>query len=256
MLRSPPFSLPQEPLLKRNDGRAADRFRTPKFTRAFTPHAPGSVLIECGKTKVLCTATFTEQVPIWMKGQPGGWLTAEYSMLPGSTEERKQRDARGGRVDGRSLEIQRLIGRALRSVVDLSLLPDLTVWVDCDVLSADGGTRTAAINGACVAIYDAFLYLEEKKRVRKWPMRGLVAATSVGLKDGRQLVDLDYPEDAAIDVDLNVVCLEDGRFVEVQGSAERAPFDQAQHQEMLGLAQRTCRELFDLQRKALGLHTP
>ncbi len=211
------------------------------------------MLVEAGRTKVLCTVSFTEQVPQWMKGQGSAWLTAEYSMLPGSTEQRKMREARMGRVDGRSLEIQRLIGRSLRSVVDLTLMPEVTIWVDCDVLSADGGTRTAAINGACVALYDALLSLEERKQVRRWPMRGLVAATSIGLTQGRTLVDLDYPEDSTIDVDMNLVCLEDGRFVEIQGSAERAPFDQAQHDAMVAAGRETCMRIMDEQRRSLGL---
>jgi ribonuclease PH len=212
------------------------------------------VLIECGRTKVLCTVTFTDQVPQWMRPASGAWLTAEYSMLPGSTEQRKPRDGRTQRADGRSLEIQRLIGRALRSVVDMSLLPEGSVWVDCDVLSADGGTRTAAINGACVALYDAFLYLEEKKLVRKWPMRSLVSAVSVGLCQGKPLVDLDYAEDSVIDVDLNLVCLEDGRFVEVQGSAERAAFDDEQFRAMTAVGRTACAEIIDQQRRVLGLH--
>ena len=188
-----------------------------------------------------------------MKGKPGGWLTAEYSMLPGATHTRKFRDGRNNRVDARSLEIQRLIGRCLRSSVDLKLLPDITLWVDCDVLSADGGTRTASINGACVALYDALLYLEERKQIRKWPMPDLVSAMSVGLVNGETLVDLDYNEDSNADVDLNVVCNSTGDFIEIQGSAERTAFSPDQLQEMLELGRTACADVEKTQRVALGL---
>ena len=211
------------------------------------------MLAEAGKTKVLCTVAFTEQVPQWLHGSGSAWLTAEYSMLPGSTHTRKQRDGRGNRVDARSLEIQRLIGRSLRSVIDLKLMPEVTVWIDCDVLSADGGTRTTAINGACVALYDALLALEEKKQIRKWPLRGLVSATSIGLVQGHTVADLDYLEDTAADVDMNVVCLSDGRFVEVLGSAEGTPFDLPQFQAMLDIARRSCEQVHAAQKAALGL---
>ncbi len=211
------------------------------------------MLVEAGNTKVMCTVTFTDTVPAWLQTNGGAWLTAEYSMLPGSTQNRKPREGRTTRPDGRSLEISRLIGRSLRSVVDLKLLPEITVWIDCDVLSADGGTRTTAINGACVALFDALLHLEERKQVRKWPMRGLVTATSVGLSHGNVLLDLDYQEDSAAEVDLNVVCTSDGRFVEIQGCAERTPFSGEQFNEMLNLAKRACDEIHRLQKTALGL---
>ena len=174
-------------------------------------------------------------------------------MLPGSTHHRKPREGRIGRADGRSLEIGRLIGRSLRAVVDLKSMPDLTMWVDCDILGADGGTRTTAINGASVALFDALLHLEEQKKVRKWPMRGMVTAISVGLRDGKPIVDLDYKEDNAADVDLNVVCTSDGRLVEIQGSAERSPFTAEQLSEMLDLASGSCQEILQLQQATLGL---
>ena len=239
--------------LNRQNGRAADQFRPIKFTRSFTANAPGSVLVECGETKVLCTVSINDHVPMWRQAEGGAWLTAEYGMVPGSTHNRKSREGRTARVDGRSLEIGRLIGRSLRSVVDLRAMPEMTLWVDCEVLSADGGTRTTAINGACVALYDALLHLEEQKRIRKWPMHGEIAAISVGLVEGECLVDLDYREDNAADVDLNVVRLSDGRLVEVQGSAEGHPFTDEQLQEMMALAKSSCEQINQLQRTALGL---
>ena len=241
------------PPLKRHLDRQPDAIRPLKFTRAFTDSSPGSVLVEAGNTKVLCTVSISDQTPIWRQHEGGAWLTAEYSMLPGSTKHRKPREARIGRADGRSLEIGRLIGRSLRSVVDLKAMPEITLWIDCDVLSADGGTRTTAINGACLAVFDALLALEEQKKIRKWPMRGLVAATSVGIKDGNLLMDLDYSEDHKADVDLNVVCLSDGRFVEVQGCAEQGPFSSEQLDQMLAMAKKGCDEIAALQKQILGL---
>lgn len=209
------------------------------------------MLVECGKTKVLCTVSFTDKAPQWLQGQ--AWMTAEYSMLPGSTHGRKLRDGRGNRVDGRSYEIQRIIGRSLRSMVDLKALPEMTIWIDCDVLSADGGTRTTAINGAAVALYDAMLWLEEQRTIRKSPIRHLVSATSVGLVQGVPVVDLDYEEDAQAEVDMNVACTPDGRFVEVQSTAERSPFSDEQLTQMLQLARLTCADVNQKQRHALGL---
>jgi ribonuclease PH len=213
------------------------------------------VLAECGRTKVLCTVSVQDQVPPWMyKRHAGGWLTAEYAMLPGAGHPRKPRDGRTGRpLDGRSHEIQRLIGRALRCAVDLGALPEVTLWVDCDVLQADGGTRTTAINGALVAMYDALLWMEEQKQLPKWPLRGLVSAVSVGLVDGEPMIDLDYDEDSSAEVDLNVVCAADGRLIEVQGAAEKRPFTMEQFQAMLALAQDGCARVQELQTKTLGL---
>ncbi len=239
--------------LKRSQNRSPEQIRPLKFTRSYTQNALGSVLVEAGGTKLLCTVTSTDHVPAWRHSHGAGWLTAEYSMLPGSTHSRKQREGRNNRVDARSLEIQRLIGRSLRSIVDLDAMPELTLWVDCDVLAADGGTRTAAINGACVALYDALLYLEEKKEIRKWPLSGMVNAISVGMLNGHPAIDLDYSEDSNADVDMNVVCASDGRFIEVQGSAEREPFSQDQFVTMLEMARIACSEVEKLQKAALGL---
>ncbi len=213
------------------------------------------MLAECGRTKVLCTVSVQDQVPPWMYNRhAGGWLTAEYSMLPGAGQPRKPRDGRTGRpLDGRSFEIQRLIGRALRCAVDLGALPEITLWVDCDVLEADGGTRTTSINGALVAIYDALLWLEEQKQLPKWPLRGLVSAVSVGIVDGVPMIDLDYAEDSAAEVDLSVVCAADGRLIEVQGAAEKRPFTMEQFQAMLALAQTGCTRIHELQQKTLGI---
>ncbi len=223
------------------------------FQRGFVDQAAGSVLAASGRTKVLCTVTVQESVPQWLSGQGRGWLTAEYSMLPASTRNRKAREGRAGRYDARSLEIQRLIGRALRSVVDLKRLPEITLWIDCDVIDADGGTRTTAINGASVALFDALSGLKKSGRLSQWPMDGLVSAISVGLVRGEMLVDLDYKEDSAADVDLNVVSLSDSRLVEVQGSAEGRPFAREQLDEMVGLGLAACRQVEALQRAALGL---
>lgn len=184
----------------------------------------------------------------------GGWLTAEYSMLPGAGQPRKPRDGRTGRpLDGRSFEIQRMIGRALRCALDLQAMPEVTLWVDCDVLAADGGTRTTAVNGAIVALYDALLWLEEQKQLPRWPLRGLVSAVSVGIVGGTPLLDLDYHEDNAAEVDLNIVCAGDNRLIEVQGAAEKRPFAFDQFQAMLALAQGACAQLRELQQQALGI---
>jgi ribonuclease PH len=244
----------KERSLARKNSRKPDELRPITFTRGFTDSCPGSVLVECGRTRVLCTVSVQDQVPPWMVGKPGGWLTAEYNMLPGASAPRKPRDGRTGRpVDGRNYEIQRLVGRTLRCAMDLSVMPDITLWVDCDVLSADGGTRAASINGSAVALYDALLWLEEQRRLRKWPLQGLIAATSVGLLDGEAVVDLDYQEDSAADVDMSVVSGADGKLIEVQGSAERRPFSVEQLQQMLSMAQAACERILGLQRKALGL---
>ena len=239
------------PDLNRAHNRKPESPRHSKFTRGFTPHAPGSVLVECGRTKVLCTATAMDQVPAWNPGK--AWLTAEYSMLPGSTESRKSRDGRTGRVDGRSYEIQRIIGRSLRSMLDFSVLPEVTIWLDCDVLSADGGTRTASINGAAIALYDLALWMEERKKVRRSPIRQLVTAVSVGIVQGVPVVDLDYQEDAQADVDMSMVCTADGKLVEVQSTAEKTPFDVEQLNTMLKMAKHACQEILAKQKEALGI---
>ena len=213
------------------------------------------MLAECGNTKVLCTVGIQDQVPHWMyKREQGGWLTAEYSMLPNAGKPRKPRDGRTGRpLDGRTQEIQRLIGRALRCAIDLKQLPECTLWVDCDVLQADGGTRTTAINGALVAVYDALLYMEEQKQLPNWPLRGMVSAISVGLCDGEPLVDLDYHEDSSAEADLNIICASDGKLIEVQGAAEKQPMAIEQFHEMVAIGQKACIGIDELQRKSLGL---
>jgi len=194
---------------------------------------------------------------MWMANRhAGAWLTAEYAMLPGAGRPRKPRDGRTGRpTDGRSLEIQRLIGRALRSSIDLASMSECTIWIDCDVVQADGGTRTTAINGASVALYDALLWLEEQRRLPKWPLRGLVSAISVGLVDGEPLIDLDYPEDSSADVDLNVVTANSGNLVEIQGAAEKKPFSNEQLQTMLGMATAACEKMRELQKQTLGIQS-
>ena len=235
----------------RHDGRPPDRLRTLSIKRRFTRPAPGSVLIKAGRTTVLCTASVDEDVPAWMKDSGRGWITAEYSMLPGSTSPRKQRE-RGGRVDGRANEIQRLIGRSLRAVADLEALGPRTISLDCDVLEADGGTRTLSITGAFVALVDALRSLDEFRGTRPLPLRDSVAALSVGLLEGRPISDLDYEEDVAAAVDMNVVMTGEGRFIEIQGTGEEATFSNKELSAMLKLAHRGIRQLTAAQKKALG----
>src|SRR4051794_17138625 len=221
--------------MPRTDGRDADQIRPVSFEIGVAPNATGSVLVAMGNTRVICGVMIEETVPRWMKDQSvtGGWLTAEYSMLPYSTNTRKPRDISKGRLDGRSTEIQRLIGRSLRAVVDLEKLGPRTMWVDCDVLQADGGTRTAAITGSSLAVAIACRRLAREKKVDAPPIRKLVAGVSVGILNGAAVVDLNYEEDKAVTVDFNVVATEDGDFVEVQGAGEEATFTQAEMDEML-----------------------
>ena len=239
---------------QRSDARAADQIRPVRFELNIAPHAGGSVLVSMGNTRVICGVMIEESVPRWMKEQGviGGWLTAEYSMLPYSTLTRKPRDISKGRLDGRSSEIQRLIGRSLRAVVDLEKLGQRTMWVDCDVLQADGGTRTAAITGASLAVAIACRKLATDKKVSEPPLRKLVAAVSAGVLDGSPIVDLDYEEDKGVTVDFNLVATEDGEFVEVQGSGEEATFGQAQMDEMLALSRKGIAELIAAQRAVLA----
>ncbi len=238
--------------MPRSDGRAWDGLRPVRILRRFTQSAPGSVLIEFGLTKVLCTASIQHDVPTWLKGKGKGWVTAEYGMLPGSTPERKQRE-RAGKVDGRTSEIQRLIGRAVRAVVDLELLGERTLWLDCDVLEADGGTRTAAVTGAYVALVDAVRALEEEGlRFAAPPVRESVAAISVGLVGGQAMLDLCYAEDSRADVDMNVVMTGKGQLVEVQGTAEHTPFHRKQLNDLLDLAERGIAKLREFQQQALA----
>jgi len=239
----------------RNDNRRPDDLRPIAISRGFTRSAPGSVLIQAGRTTVLCTASVELSVPGWMAGQGRGWVTAEYSMLPGSTRPRKRRER--AKTDGRSTEIQRLIGRSLRAVVDLDVLGERTVAVDCDVLEADGGTRTAAITGALVALVDAFRAMNEQfPGPPRNPLRDSVAAVSVGLVEGRTLLDLDHAEDATASVDMNVVMTGGGRFVEVQGTGEEATFSREDLSSMLDLARGAIARLTEIQKTALGADWP
>jgi ribonuclease PH len=239
----------------RHDGRRPDELRPLSFRRRYTRQAPGSVLVRSGLTTILCTCTVEPAVPPFLVGTGKGWLTAEYGMLPASTQTRKPRD-RGGKIDGRTVEIQRLIGRSLRAVLDLAKLGERTVWIDCDVLEADGGTRTAGINGAFVALIDA---LAAAKKVLGPPaaiVRGSVAAVSVGLVNGSELLDLDYVEDKDAEVDMNLVMTGDGRFVEVQGTGEEATFGREQLERLLNLGKLGIDSITLRQRKALGATWP
>jgi ribonuclease PH len=238
----------------RVDGRAADQLRNVRFQNHIAPYAAGSTLIEWGKTRVICGVTIEETVPRWMKEQnvPGGWITAEYAMLPYSTLQRKQRDIAKGKIDGRSQEIQRLIGRAMRSALDLEKLGPRTIWVDCDVLQADGGTRTAAITGSFVALSLAVKSLRASGKLTLNPIANGVAAVSVGMIKGRALLDLNYVEDVAATVDMNIVMTGKGEFIELQGTGEESTFTDAQLTSMLGLARRGITELLRLQEIAIA----
>jgi ribonuclease PH len=235
----------------RAGGRRADELRTLAITRRYTAHAEGSVLIEAGQTRVLCTASVEEGVPLFLKGKGQGWLTAEYGMLPRATNTRVRREAAEGRQSGRTQEIQRLIGRSLRAVLDLTVLGERTIRIDCDVLQADGGTRCASITGAFVALADAIAWCRAHRTLAGEPLRDRVAAVSVGVVNGVPLLDLDYAEDAGCDTDMNVVMMGSGGFVEVQGTAERKPFSRDEFDALLALAQQGIARLHDAQRKAL-----
>ncbi|MDK8264148.1 ribonuclease PH [Pseudomonas sp. SORGH_AS199] len=237
--------------MKRPSGRAADQLRPIRITRQYTKHAEGSVLVEFGDTKVICTASVEAGVPRFLKGKGQGWLTAEYGMLPRATGERNQREAAKGKQGGRTLEIQRLIGRSLRAAVDLSKLGENTIYIDCDVIQADGGTRTASVTGACVALVDALGALKRRGSLKGNPLKQMVAAISVGIYQGTPVLDLDYLEDSAAETDLNVIMTDAGGFIEVQGTAEGAPFQPAELNAMLELAQGGLRDLFELQQAAL-----
>jgi ribonuclease PH len=237
----------------RADGRASDALRAVRIERHYTRHAEGSVLVSFGDTKVLCTASVEEKVPPHKRGSGEGWVTAEYGMLPRSTHTRSDREAARGKQSGRTQEIQRLIGRSLRSVFDLSALGERTIHLDCDVLQADGGTRTAAITGAFVAAHDAVGWLIETGRLAQTPIRDFVAAVSVGVVEGTALLDLEYTEDSACDTDMNVVMTASGGFVEVQGTAEGAPFTRVEMDRLLALAAQGISDLVVRQRAALGV---
>jgi ribonuclease PH len=239
----------------RHDGRRHDELRPIKIKRRYTRPSPGSVLIQAGRTTVLCTASVENQVPPWMAGKGRGWVTAEYNMLPGSTSPRKRRE-RDGKLDGRTTEIQRLIGRSLRAVVDLDALGERSITVDCDVLEADGGTRTASITGAFISLVDALAGIKELPFPDRSPLTGSVAAVSVGVVEGKSLLDLDYHEDFAASVDMNVVMTGAGRFVEVQGTGEEATFSDEELTALLKLAKSGIRQLVEIQKKALGRNWP
>lgn len=235
----------------RPDGRPADKLRDIKITRNFLKTAEGSALIEIGSTKVICTASIEDKVPPFLKDQKKGWVTAEYSMLPRSTATRMSRESVTGRIGGRTHEIQRLIGRAMRSVTDLEALGERTIRLDCDVIQADGGTRTASITGAFVALLDAIKYAQENKIIDKQPVKNYIAAVSVGIIDGKPMLDMSYAEDAAAEVDMNIVMTDSDKFIEIQGTAELNPFDNNMLQELLSLAKSGIKEIIAIQKKVL-----
>jgi ribonuclease PH len=235
----------------RPSGRAYNQLRTLSITRGYTRHAEGSVLIECGDTRVICTASIEEKLPAFLKGRGQGWLTAEYGMLPRSTNTRSDREAARGKQSGRTQEIQRLIGRSLRAVTNLESIGERTIQIDCDVIQADGGTRTASITGAYVALHDAVTVLQNNHAIPNWPLRDFVAAVSVGMFQGIAVLDLDYVEDSGSDTDMNVVMTGSGTIVELQGTAEGAPFSRQHLDDMLALAERGIEQLVTAQKAAL-----
>ena len=235
-------------LLQRTDGRRRDEIRPVSVTRPFIKHADGSVLLEMGDTKVICTASIEEKIPAFLREKGQGWVTAEYAMLPRATHERTPREASRGKQSGRTLEIQRLIGRALRAVTDMSVMGERTIWIDCDVIQADGGTRTASITGAFIALVDAFVKLQEKKLLEKIPLTDYLAAVSVGKVGGELFVDLCYEEDSMAEVDMNLVMTGQGRLVEVQGTAERGTFGKNELDDFLSLGWEGIQQLIKLQK--------
>ncbi len=238
--------------MQRPSGRRADQLRSVKFTRNYTCHAEGSVLVEVGNTKVLCTASVERGVPRFLRGQGSGWLTAEYGMLPRATTERNGREASRGKQGGRTVEIQRLIGRSMRAAVDMKKLGENTITIDCDVLQADGGTRVASISGAYVAVADAVSHMIESKKIKESPLLGVVSAISVGIYDGEPVLDLDYAEDSKADTDMNIVMLDGKGFIEVQGTAESEAYSSEELQAMLALAQRGISQVMQVQQMALS----
>lgn len=236
----------------RPSGRTANQIRPVTITRNYTMHAEGSVLVEFGDTKVLCTASVEEGVPRFMKGKGKGWITAEYGMLPRATHTRSNREAAKGKQGGRTMEIQRLIARSLRAAVDLAALGENTITVDCDVIQADGGTRTASITGACVALVDALTHMRTKGIIKTNPLKQLIAAVSVGVFNGEVIADLEYVEDSEAETDMNVVMTEGGAFIEVQGTAEGEPFSPEELTQMMETAKHALREIIDLQKQALA----
>lgn len=236
----------------RPSGRSADQLRPVTITRNYTRHAEGSVLVEFGDTKVICTASAEPGVPRFLRGKGEGWVTAEYGMLPRSTGSRMSREAARGKQGGRTVEIQRLIGRSLRAALDMKKLGENTILIDCDVIQADGGTRTAAITGGCVAMIDAIRHLQKAGKIKEDPLKWLIAAVSVGIYKGAPVLDLDYPEDSAADTDMNVIMTENDGFVEVQGTAESGPFNAEELNSMLQIAQTGITQLLEIQRNALA----
>jgi len=236
----------------RHDGRTVDALRDVKMTPGYLSNPMGSVLIDMGNTRVLCTAMVDERVPQFLMGSGEGWVTGEYAMIPAATDKRNQRESSRGRQSGRTMEIQRLIGRAMRGVIDRKALGERTVWIDCEVLQADGGTRTASITGGFVALCLALLALKKKKSIHRPVLGGMVAAISVGVVEGRAVLDLDYVEDSAAEVDMNVVRTEDGRYIELQGTAESTPFSREKLDQMLALADVGVERLIGMQREVLG----
>jgi len=236
----------------RPSGRTSNQLRPIQITRQFTNHAEGSVLIEMGETRVLCTASVDEGVPRFLKGKKQGWLTAEYGMLPRATHTRNNREAARGKQSGRTQEIQRLIGRSLRAAIDLSLLGEYTITIDCDVLQADGGTRTASISGGCIALAEAVNYLIRKKKLKTNPLKHMIAAVSVGIYKGSPVLDLDYPEDSVAETDMNVVMNEENGIIEIQGTAEGASFSQQELSEMMELGHQGIKEIIEAQKAALA----
>ncbi|ROQ21667.1 RNAse PH [Marinimicrobium koreense] len=241
-----------ETTVQRPSGRQPDQLRDVRLTRRYTKHAEGSVLVEFGDTKVICTASVVEGVPPFLRGKGQGWLTAEYGMLPRSTGSRMNREAARGKQGGRTVEIQRLIGRSLRAAIDLDALGENTIQLDCDVIQADGGTRTASITGAWVALADAVAFLQEKGLVKDSPLKRAIASVSVGIYQGVPVLDLDYPEDSTADTDMNVVMGDDGGIIEIQGTAEAEPFTEAEFGAMMALAKKGIGELNRLQQAALA----
>ncbi|MCP3908815.1 MAG: ribonuclease PH [Oceanicoccus sp.] len=239
--------------MNRPSGRSNDQLREVTITRNFTCHAEGSVLVTFGNTKVICTASVDAGVPRFLRGQGQGWITAEYGMLPRSTGSRMGREAARGKQGGRTVEIQRLIGRSLRAAVDLTALGENSITIDCDVIQADGGTRTASITGACVALVDAIRYMNAEGMIEGNPLKQMTAAVSVGVYEGEAVLDLDYPEDSNAETDMNVIMTEKGGFIEVQGTAEGEPYTRAELDSMLALAEKGIYELIDLQKAALAV---
>ena len=237
----------------RVDGRKNEQLRTTRITREYTKYAEGSVFIEVGDTKVLCNVSIEEKVPPFLKGTGEGWITAEYNMLPRATETRKVRDIARLKIDGRTMEIQRLIGRTLRSVVDLKALGERTLWIDCDVIQADGGTRTTAISGAFIAMVDAVNKLHKRKPFKVYPIRSFLAATSVGIVNGEKVLDLCYAEDSKAKVDMNIIMTEEGKIVEIQGTGEESPFERSELNELLDIGEKGIKQMIHMQKEALKM---